>query len=1608
MTTKTNRRSGDERQDIIDAILASKVSSNYLKKKSDIKRYLQQYFVDVPFDDLEGRSPQIMACVALDHLEFGAVRRPGQALLRIFNANEKEHGYSSAFTFVEMINDDMPFLVDSVASAINRRKLAVHITVHPIISVRRNKSDELLSVVRPEQDDAYSESFIRFAITRETDERALKLLRKEIEKVLSDVRVTVRDWAKMRKRMQETRDLLKNGPKGADPLLRTESQALLDWMVDEHFTFLGYREYKLSKRGESTFLSSVKGSGLGILCRDTEARKPYELTAEMQRLTRSRDWLILTKANSHSTVHRPAFLDYVGVKIYNDKGNVVGEHRFIGLLTSIAYSESPMEIPLVRHKIRQVFERANVEAAGHRGKALLHIIETYPREELFQSSVQDLTRTTVGILNLQDRQRVKLFLRHDPFKRFFSCLVFVPREKYTTAVRRKIEGLLTEAFGGISVDSAVQISESALARVHIVVRTHEGERPRISVNKIEQGLAELIVTWSDRMRTELLDRFGSNEGESLYRAYGDIFPAGYQEDTQPKEACSDIRTIDDMMRDGIRRSVDLYEADNVEPGDMRFIVYSLDEPIPLSDALPILEEMGSAVYTEHPYEAKLASGQSFWIQDFHLRHENGTAIDVAAVSERFEECFMAVLADEAEEDGLNRLVVAAELHWRQVALIRTYAKHILQLGVPFSQSYMADVLVAHSDLTRALVHLFELHFDPDLSNAKRKRETKEARRKVQRGLRKARNVDEDRILTAFVGGIDATLRSNYFQTVDGRPKSYISIKLDPSKLPEIPLPKPKYEVFVYSPEVEGVHLRGGDIARGGLRWSDRREDFRTEVLGLMKAQVVKNTVIVPTGAKGGFFPKRAPVGDRDKIFANGVHCYKMFIRGLLDLTDNVVDDEVVTPEGIIRRDGDDPYLVVAADKGTASFSDIANGLAAEYDFWLDDAFASGGSAGYDHKKMGITAKGAWEAVKRHFHEQGLNTQKDPFTVAGIGDMSGDVFGNGMLLSKTIKLVAAFNHRRIFLDPSPDMATSYKERLRLFRKAGSTWDDYDESRISKGGGVFSRQAKTIRLSNETRKLLDIEDTSLQPDELVNAILKMPVDLLWNGGIGTYVKASSEGHSDAGDRSNDAVRVDADELRCKVIGEGGNLGLTQRGRVEFSQNGGRINTDFIDNSGGVDSSDREVNIKILLSMVAKQKNMSREKRNELLASMTDDVANLVLRNNYLQTQAISMSEMLSADRLDELARLIGELERTGELDRALEFLPDESEIEDRRNRKQGLTRPELAVVLSYAKINLYNGLIASDASLTDFLQIDPQRYFPDILRRRYADLIPYHRLSRQILATLIANDIVNRMGPAYIQRTQVDTGANIITIARAYEAARIICRARPMFKDIEDLDHVIPAKAQMLLMFEISRTLRHACYWLIEHYGENLDVVKAVGRLKDGMRRIYTRSSSYVSSAAHARMQEAQTEWMAMGVPEKLANNVALLTLTRAALDIVDVAAERRRDVIDSARLYAKFNDALEIYWLHDSAEDLEVHGRWQAQARSNLRDEIYRLRRELALGLIKQRSKRDPREVVDKWLQSHATEVARYKRTLHEMKLRGEVDFATLSVAVQELEDLISS
>jgi glutamate dehydrogenase len=1607
VTKQKYRRTSDIKNLLVGEIVASNPKSKSLKSKAQIEKFLRRYASDVPVEDIEGRPPDIMARAAVDHLDFGAVRKKGQPLLRIFNPTEKRHGYTSLYTIIEMVNDNMPFLVDSVAAAINRHGLAIHVTVHPVIRVRRDARGRLKEVL-PEEDGGQNESFIRFNVDKETDQQVLSILEHEIYKVLGDVRAAVTDWAKMRGRMYEAITALEKGPIGADDMLMNETEDLLKWLVDDHFTFLGYREYALQARNEKFYLRPVKGTGLGILRSEDRGSRAIELTKEMRRYTRSKEGLIITKANSRSTVHRHSYLDYIGIKIYDDNGIPTGEMRFLGLFTSIAYSESPRNIPFLRLKIKRVLERSQIDSTGHRGKALMHILDTFPRDELFQSSIQDLVRTTTGILNLQDRQRVRFFLRRDAFRRFYSCLVFIPREKYSTAIRTRVESILMEAFAGTSVDSSVQMTDSPLARVHLIVRTAPGDRPRVSIRDIEKEIADAVISWRDKLRAELTLKYDQDIGLSLFRRYGDSFPLAYQEDVAPRTACLDVKRIDRMIDEGQTQSFLLYRPQDHDENHLRFKTFQRDYPLYLSGVLPILEDMGTEVHSEHPYQATVKGAGAFWIQDFELHYDGAADLDLDSAAARFQDCFRFVLSGKAENDGFNRLVLAAGLDWRQTALVRCYAKYLTQLGIPFSQNYMEDVLAAHADLARNLVAQFELQFDPSIKASRRRKELPPLKKTISRGVAGARNLDEDRILSAFAGAVLATLRTNYYQTTQaGEAKSCVSIKLDPERLPEVPLPRPKFEIFVYSPRVEGVHLRAGEIARGGIRWSDRREDFRTEVLGLMKAQVVKNTVIVPTGAKGGFVPKHLPDGDREAIMAEVVDCYKIFISSLLDITDNIVDGKVVAPENVLRLDSDDPYLVVAADKGTATFSDIANGLSADNNFWLDDAFASGGSAGYDHKKMGITARGAWEAVRRHFREQGINVQTDPFTVVGIGDMSGDVFGNGMLLSKKIKLIAAFNHEFIFIDPDPDMAGSFRERKRLFCMPRSRWSDYNDTLISKGGGVYSRQAKNIKLSTNARKLFGIDQPSLRPHELIRRILKADFDLLWNGGIGTYVKASTESHADVGDKSNDNVRVDASELHCKVIGEGGNLGLTQRARVEYSLNGGSVNTDFIDNSAGVDSSDREVNIKILLGAAERSKGLTRRKRDALLTEMTDEVARLVLRSNYLQTQAISMMAAKASERFDETARLIVNLERTGLLDRQLEFLPDEVEIEERRQNKQPFTRPEFAVVLSYAKIDLYNGLIDSNQGLEDFLTTDPQRYFPAVLRRRYVDLIPHHRLSRQILATLIANNIVNRMGPAFVRRVQQETGANCVTIARAYVIAREICGAGELLHAIEALDNVIPATVQQTMMFEVSRILRHACYWLIGKYGDGLEIESTVQLFKPGMSAIFARALTVFTGSTRETRKKAADKYIERGVPRKLANRMAAIYLTRASLDITDLAIACKKDVIETAKVYAQFSDSLDIPWIYRNIETLKVDGRWQAMARGNLREEIYKERRALAALLVQGHGPGIPKNAVDDWLEKHAAAVEHFKTMLDEMKQRPKVDFATLSVAQQELRRLSS-
>ncbi|MEM9056682.1 MAG: NAD-glutamate dehydrogenase domain-containing protein, partial [Pseudomonadota bacterium] len=1293
------RRSSDSKDRTLKDIVAAADKSSVDKTVVQASRFIRRVYRDVSADDLAERAPAYLAGAALSLLKYARKRKAGSTFVRVFNPDPAKDGFSSRRTIVQMVNDDMPFLVDSLSMVIQRAGLNIHLTVHPILWTLRSAAGVLKSIELQKKPakKARTESFVLLEIDKVIDPAVFEELEQTICKSMADVSVATADWRPMLERIDEICADLENDPPPLPAEDVDEALALMRWLRADHFTLLGYREYRLATSKGDTILQSVPESSLGIL-RSTQQtrerqRNPAVLRAIKQQAN-SRDLLILTKANSRATVHRNGYLDYVGVKTFDSKGKVCGERRFLGLFTSVAYSASPRDVPVLRRKVEQVMAGADLMSRSHGAKALMHILENYPRDELFQITVDDLSRICSGILSLQDRKRVKLFLRRDFYLRFYSCLVYVPRDKYNTQVRQRIQELLQEGFGGTSVESSVQIADSTLARLHIIVRTPVTEKDVADVPALERAIGEAVRTWSDRLGDTLLERFGDERGIELYNAYGSGFPAAYREDVGPLGASFDVELMDALGHDADALKMSLYRPEAFSEKRLRFKLFRRHNPIPISEALPMLENMGLVVISERPYRVVLKDKTLVWIQDFEMEFDHQDTLDLETSKQLFQDTFATTWCLQAENDGFNRLVLLAGLTWRQTSLLRAIAKFLLQTGLPFSAPYMEQIICGRPDVAALLVERFECAFDPSIGDRPRRQRTDRLDTRLAKALNSLVTLDEDRLFRAYLAVTKAAVRTNYFQKdAAGEVKPYLSLKFRCADLPDLPLPRPLFEIFVYSPRFEAIHLRGGLIARGGLRWSDRREDFRTEVLGLMKAQTVKNTLIVPTGAKGGFVIKRLPKGGPEVVMPVVIDCYKQFISGMLDITDNLVENHLVPPTDVVRHDGDDPYLVVAADKGTATFSDIANEVSRSYGFWLDDAFASGGSAGYDHKKMGITAKGAWEAVKRHFRELGVDVHSEPFTVAGIGDMGGDVFGNGMLRSPHTRLLAAFNHLHIFLDPDPDAAASFAERQRLFDLPRSSWADYDPALISKGGGVFSRSDKAIPLSAEVQAMLDVEQDTMKPTELISAILRMPVDLLWNGGIGTYVKASRETHADAGDRTNDVLRINASELRCKVIGEGGNLGFTQLGRVEYALNDGRINTDFIDNSAGVDCSDREVNIKILLNVVSHARKLSRVRRDKLLAGMTDEVDALVLRDNYLQTQAISMMENHAAERLNEHSHLMRQLETSGELDRALEFLPDDEELEERARRKLGLTRPELAVVLSYSKISLYNKLSRS---------------------------------------------------------------------------------------------------------------------------------------------------------------------------------------------------------------------------------------------------------------------------------------------------------------------------
>ncbi|MDK3021794.1 NAD-glutamate dehydrogenase [Cupriavidus taiwanensis] len=1584
-------------------------------KFSVVEPFLQHYYDQADAEDLLRREVADLYGAVMAHWQTAQKFTPGSARIRVYNPNLEEHGWHSDHTVVEIVNDDMPFLVDSVTMEINRQGLALHSAIHPVFRVWRGGAgiERIAPAGAGEAgDNSRLESFIHFEIDRTGESSRLDALRHGISQVLVDVRAAVEDWPKMCDITRATIGTMAQAPDAASAE-SVEARAFLEWMMDDHFSFLGQRDYQLVARDGRYFLRGVAGSGAGILresLREPDAEDLTLLPAAATAIIEGSSPIFLTKANSRATVHRPGYLDYVGVKLLDANGQLFGERRFVGLYTSTAYMAPIADIPLVRRKCANILARAGFLAKGHLYKSLVTILEQYPRDELFQATEDELFDITTGILRLQEHQRTRLFVRRDRFDRFVSCLVFVPRDKYNTDLRQKIQKLLTAAFHGTSCEFTPLLSESPLARIQLTVRGEPGTMPKVDTQELEARIVHASRRWQDDLAEALHESHGEEQGNRLLQRYGGSFPAGYREDYPARTAVRDIELMEHALR-GNGMAMNLYRPIEAAPGAFRFKVYRAGEPIALSLSLPMLEHLGVRVDEERPYLIEPDSGAPVWVHDFGLEiaDSGGAAeFDIARVKALFEDAFARAWHGEIENDDLNRLVLRAELAARDVTILRAYARYLRQVGSTFSDAYIERALTGNAGIAALLVALFVARFDTFsqvAADTARQARCDKLLTEIGTALDKVPNLDEDRILRLFLGVISATVRTNYFHRgEDGQPRPYLSFKFNPALVPGLPEPRPMFEIWVYSPRVEGVHLRGGRVARGGLRWSDRREDFRTEVLGLMKAQMVKNTVIVPVGSKGGFVVKRPPPPtDRDAFLREGIACYQTFLRGLLDLTDNLVGGELVPPPEVVRHDDNDPYLVVAADKGTATFSDFANAISAEYGFWLGDAFASGGSVGYDHKKMGITARGAWESVKRHFREMGVDIQATDFTVAGIGDMSGDVFGNGMLLSPHIRLVAAFDHRHIFLDPDPDPARSLQERARLFGLPRSSWADYDATLISAGGGIYPRTAKTIPLSAQVQAVLGITATTLSPAELIHAILMAPVDLLYNGGIGTYVKSSQETHLQAGDRTNDAVRVNGSELRCKVVGEGGNLGFTQLGRIEFARKGGRINTDAIDNSAGVDCSDHEVNIKILLGLVVADGEMTEKQRNKLLAEMTDEVGLLVLQDNYYQTQALSVAGRSSAALLDGEARLVRWLERAGRLNRALEFLPSDEDIAERKLAGEGLASPERAVLLAYSKMWLYDELLGSDVpedALVSGLLAD---YFPVPLRQRYGEAMQRHPLRREILSTHLTNMLVNRIGATFVHRIMEETDARPADIVRACLIARDVFGLTALWQEIDALDNRVADAEQARMFGAVALLLERACLWFIRYLRSGSRANEDLARFAQAAQWLAPQLPQLLPQADAAALAEHTRALTDAGVGETLAMRVAGSEISAAALDIAEVAAACERSLDLVAGVYFALDSHLSFSWLRERALALPSDTHWDLLARTTTLEDLGRLKRALTVSVLSQADgQAAPEAMIDAWRASRHGALERFTRMLADQRASGAAGLSMLSVAVREI------
>lgn len=1582
--------------------------------------FFPHYYDDVAPEDVAARTTAQREAIAKAHWQAGLEKVSGKPVIYVYNPEETRDGWYSRCTVIDIVTDDMPFLVDSVRMEVNRQGYAVNVIVHPIYRTLRDKGGKLQCVAAnyDENGPADFEAYMHIEIARQTDPEALQALEQGLHKVLADVRYTVNDWRKMRTRLRQTIEAFDQETLPVKTEEVTEARAFLEWLDSNHFTFIGCRDYEFITENSEEVLRIVPRSGLGILRspdRRTLSTRFAAMPAEIRKQIKASELLVITKASTRSTIHRPGHLDYIGIKRFNSEGKVIGERRFLGLYTSTAYRKSPRDVPYLRDKIASVIAKSKLNQGSHSGKALLHILETYPRDELFQISVDDLYRISTGIVHLGESQRVKLFVRNDRFLRFISCLVYMPRDKYNTDMRVQIFSILSAALDSQDIVFNVNLSDDAMARIEFLVKVDPGNFPKYNADEIEQSIIAASHSWDDRLRSALHKACGEEEAYRLFSEWQPLIPVVYKADFSPELAVEDIRKLQSLNGQN-DLCVKVREPGPNQVGVIRLRLYKSGDAIPPSDSLPILENMGTRVLDQVPYPFRKPNGETIWMHDNGLAYVSKKKPDIEMLK-NFEETFQAVWQKQIESDGFNQLVLKAGLTWRQVTIIRGYCKYLLQTTASFSQAYMEAALVANPAVVKMLIELFTARFEPAAKKGREQRMVT-LEKKIEKALDEIASLDEDRILRNFLAVVKATIRTNYYQMIinsqtgDAEPKPYVSFKFDSANVPDLPDPRPMYEIFVYSPRVEGVHLRSSKVARGGLRWSDRREDFRTEVLGLVKAQKVKNAVIVPDGAKGGFYVKQPPVnGDREMLMQEVVNCYTDFICGLLDITDNIKDGKTVPPVDVIRYDEDDSYLVVAADKGTATFSDLANSIAQKYDFWLGDAFASGGSNGYDHKKMGITARGGWESVKLLFRDLGKNIQEEDFTVVGIGDMAGDVFGNGMLLSKHIKLVAAFNHMHIFIDPSPDPEKSHAERDRLFHLPRSTWADYNEKLISGGGGIFPRNMKSILLSPQAKDVLGIKENALSPTRLINAILKAPVELIWNGGIGTYVKASTEQHTQAGDRANDAVRVDANELRCKVMGEGGNLGLTQRARIEFARSGGRIDTDFIHNSGGVDCSDREVNIKILLNALKSTAMITENQRVKLLAEMTDEVADFVLHDNYWQGQAITQIEAEAPKLLDEHVRFIKMLEHRGTLKRRIEALPNDEEILERKAAGEGLTRPEIAVLVSYAKMTLFSDLVESDLWSDAYFSNELVRYFPKRLRKRYADQMHAHQLRREILATFIANRMVNRMGSTFAFVLQEETGATPAEIVRAYTIAWETFRLRDLWAAVVALNNKVPCAVQTQIMLEGVKLMYRASKWLLRNRRRALGVIEAISAYDTGARSIETMLPRMFEKSQDENIIAHIQHYLNNGLDKGMALHVTAMDAFYATFDIVEISKALNQKIEAVIEMYFRLSAYFSLFWLRVRIRSLTADNRWQHRANVAMFDDLYDLIRKLTTEVLRftiahRHNVADTESSIAAWHKANEAPIDRYQQVINDLKLMDHPDHAMISVTLREMQNML--